>query len=676
MRTKDIYMKRSKHLLIYSTISLLALGVGLILSCNKKFDAPPGYIPPDISANTSIAALKAMHTPGNADSIVTDVIIAGVVIANDSSGNFYKQIILQDSTGGIAISIDDYNLYTSYPIGRKVYIKANGLYMNDDGGLMYIGTSPDAGGKLAGIPSRLRDKYVIKGELNVSVALTDVSIQDLKSDNDKYAYTLIRLNNFEVKTADTAKTYANAAAKTDASITLKNCEGDTIVLRNSGYAYFAGINLPNGNGAITAVYAYYKSPYNSRITPQVVIRDTADVQLNDTRCDGSTPIPPDGNSQLKSIKDIRAMYTGKDIKLGAYKIGGVVISDAASKNISSGAVVLQDGDHGISVYIGGTITYNIGDSIVLDITGDSLIKYNGSLEIKTRYGTAKPSPAATGIQVISQELTIQQLKNNLSEMEYTLVKIKNAAASGTGTYSGSQTLTDASGNITLYTAPTASFAGNALPGSSGDWVGYVNLYNTTPQFMIRNTNDVLEGSNNPPPPSGSSDLLISEYIEGSSNNKYLEIYNAGSTDADLSKYMIKLYANGHDATHGADNSAKLDTLSGTVTLAPGAVLVYSAPGATLSLLGGVIAHHTNVCNFNGNDAITLEKDGVIIDVFGSVGTDPGTSWTVAGDSKAAVDKTVRRKQSVVQGNANWSSSAGGEWIVVSSKDDVSGLGAR
>src|SRR5439155_23583591 len=123
------------------------------------------------------------HTSGNADSITTDAIIAGVVIANDSSGNFYKHIILQDSTGGIAVNIDDYNLFTSYPVGRKIYVKLKGLFINDDGWLVYIGTSPDAGGKLAGIPSKVKDKYVIKGELNVPVVPTDVSVQDLKNNN-------------------------------------------------------------------------------------------------------------------------------------------------------------------------------------------------------------------------------------------------------------------------------------------------------------------------------------------------------------------------------------------------------------------------------------------------------------------------------------------------------------
>ncbi len=675
MRTNHPHMKTNKHLLLFFVCILVLMTMVAVISCNKKFDAPPVYIPPKITATTTIGALKAVHSLGKPDSVKTDAIIEGIVIANDSSGNFYKQIVLQDATGGIAVNIDDYNLYTSFPIGRKVYVQLNGLYVNDDAGLVYIGTSPDAGGRLAGIPSRMKDKYLVKGELNMPVTPTDVTIQELKADNDKYAYTLIRLNNVEVKVADTAKTYANAINKTDASIIVKSCANDTIVLRSSGFASFAGINVPNGNGALTAIYAYYKSPYSGRITPQVVIRDTSDVQFTGTRCDGSEP-PPTGNGDLVSIKDIRAMYKGSDIKLGAYKIGGVVISDAANKNISSGAVVLQDGDHGISVYFGGTVTYNIGDSIVLNVTGDSLLKYRGSLEIKTAYGTTKPTPVATNITVVPTIVTVQQLKSNLADIEYTLVKILSAAASGNATYSGSQTLTDASGNMTMYTSSTATFAGSPVPGGANDWVGYGSFYNTTPQFQIRNTSDVTNGIIDPPPPTGESDIIISEYLEGSSNNKYLEIYNAGTATADLSKYVLKLYANGHDMAHGADNSARLDTISGTATLAPGALLVYSTAAATLSLPAGVVAHATSVCNFNGNDAITLEKEGTVIDVFGNVGTDPGTSWTVAGDSKAAIDKSVRRKPVIVQGNTDWSSSAASEWIVVATLDDTSGLGTR
>ena len=447
----------------------------ILLSCNKKFDAPPPYTPPDLKPTLTIAQLKAMHTTGSTETINTDDIIAGVVIANDSSGNFYKQIIIEDSTAGIAINIDDYNLYTSYPIGRNVFIKLNGLILYDASKLIEIGGSKDVTNAINPIAAPVKDKYVIKGTTNNYVAPKVLDVSDL---NDSYQNMLIQLTNMEFDEADTSKIYADtSSAKNSVNFTLKNCSGKAIILRNSGFASFAGVNVPNGNGAINCIYSVFN------YTKQIYIRDTSDVQFTGTRCNG-------GPAVQTTISNIRSMYKGSDIKLAPYKIGGVVISDAANGNIAGGSVVLQDGIAGISVYFGGTINYNIGDSIVLDVTGDSLQNYNGSFEIKTSFGTIKPTPVATGKTVIPRELSISQLNTDLSDIEFTLVKIKNATASGGTTYSGSKTLTDASGTITLFTSSSATFANDNLPTNASDWIGFGKFFGSTKEFTIRNTTDV------------------------------------------------------------------------------------------------------------------------------------------------------------------------------------------
>jgi hypothetical protein len=101
---------------VLAVIALMA--TVFISSCRKDdFDTPPaGGSDPALIANTTIADLKAGYVAGNFDSIDTDIIIAGVVIADDKSGNFYKTIVLQDSTGGIAIRIDISDYYTKYPM--------------------------------------------------------------------------------------------------------------------------------------------------------------------------------------------------------------------------------------------------------------------------------------------------------------------------------------------------------------------------------------------------------------------------------------------------------------------------------------------------------------------------------------------------------------------------------
>lgn len=468
------------------TITMLSipgiLFVCLIIACNKKFDAPPSYTAPSITPTLTIAQLKAKHSFGNTETISTNDIIEGTVIANDSSGNFYKQIIIEDSTGGIAVNIDDYNLYTSYPVGRNVFINLNGLILFDDARLIELGASKDVTGAVAPIASPTKDKYVIKGNYGTPVAPIQIDVAAL---NDHCQNMLIQLNDFQFANADTSKIYADTStSKSSINFKIQNCSGKTITLRTSGYASFAGINVPNGKGTITAIYSVFNT------TPQLYIRDTSDVQFTGSRCDGSNG---SGNPVQTTIANIRNSYSGSDFKLGAFIINGTVISDATNKNISSGSVVIQDATAGISIYLGGTISYNVGDSISINITGDTLQNYKGSLEINA-YGSS-PTLIATGKTIVPRQLTIAQINSSISTIENTLVKIVNATASGSSTYSGNNTLTDASGNLVLYTQPSATFASNNLPTVASDWIGYVKSFNNSNEFQIRNTSDVTTSSN-------------------------------------------------------------------------------------------------------------------------------------------------------------------------------------
>ncbi len=164
-------------------------------------------------------------------------------------------------------------------------------------------------------------------------------------------------------------------------------------------------------------------------------------------------------------------------------------------------------------------------------------------------------------------------------------------------------------------------------------------------------------------------LYISEYVEGSSFNKALELHNPGAEPADLSAYVVKLHANG-----SANATASLRL---TGTLAPGAVLVLHHPSASLTPPAGSVANGS-VINFNGDDAITLERDGAgVVDQFGQVGFDPGSAWTQG--AITTLDRTLRRKPGVTRGSvpapapAPWALDA--EWEVLP-LNTFDGLGQR
>lgn len=147
------------------------------------------------------------------------------------------------------------------------------------------------------------------------------------------------------------------------------------------------------------------------------------------------------------------------------------------------------------------------------------------------------------------------------------------------------------------------------------------------------------------------DLFISEYIEGSSNNKAIEIYNGTGADVDLSGYSVYLYANGATTPN---NKAFLSGI-----LANGKTYVlYNSDQKVNDAIKSVGNLPSSVANFNGDDALELRKGEVIIDVIGIVGNDPGKSWT---DGVVdTVDKTLVRKSTVPKGNTTFTFN---EWDV-------------
>lgn len=165
-------------------------------------------------------------------------------------------------------------------------------------------------------------------------------------------------------------------------------------------------------------------------------------------------------------------------------------------------------------------------------------------------------------------------------------------------------------------------------------------------------------------------VFFSEYIEGSSNNKALEVYNGTGEDIDLSEYTVRLGSNGGDWGN---------TLVMNGILPAGEVYVIANSSAVSAILD--IADTTSsVTFFNGDDAIGLFHDGVLIDVFGTYQLDPGTAWDVAGVTNATKEHTLVRKQAVTTGNPDWPSSAGtnaddSEWIVYP-QDTFRYLGSR
>ena len=172
-------------------------------------------------------------------------------------------------------------------------------------------------------------------------------------------------------------------------------------------------------------------------------------------------------------------------------------------------------------------------------------------------------------------------------------------------------------------------------------------------------------------------VFFSEYAEGTSNNKYLEIYNNTGADLDLSAYSLSSCSNGCDETGEFDYPDNVTFDAGTV-VAAGGVYVVHHPDADAAITAEGDQTHQYLSN--GDDAYAITLAGAtadvytIVDIIGDMGDDPGDGWPVAGVDDGTKEHTLVRKSSVVHGNAgNWASSAGvsedgSEWIVLEQND--------
>lgn len=163
----------------------------------------------------------------------------------------------------------------------------------------------------------------------------------------------------------------------------------------------------------------------------------------------------------------------------------------------------------------------------------------------------------------------------------------------------------------------------------------------------------------PEPEPGNADLFISEYVEGSSNNKYIEIYNPTNETIDLSSYSLDLNTNGGESwSKDGGGFSSYSELSGTI----GAKSTIVYKHAEAAIFEGE-ATTCGAANFNGNDPVGLFKNGTLIDIVGKFAN---------GSADFAKDVTLRRKSNVTSPSSTYDAS---QWETLS-KDDVSGLGSH
>ncbi|MCX2680543.1 DUF5689 domain-containing protein [Galbibacter sp. EGI 63066] len=496
--THQIY-KSGKILGILFTLILC------VLSCVKddEYDTPKDVCADEkLEGNTTFEDVKALYQ-GEILQIHDDLILEGYVVSEDKTGNIFGSLHFQDHptnpTQGLQIDLDIWDLYLSYGIGQKIFIKLKGLYLDNDKGTFKLGGVFSAfGNKMIGrLPvAKMKEHLFVSCESPVEIKVKKVNISELDS---TMTNTLVTLQNVELSPESLCKNYAEPEETTDHE--LNDCKGNTVILRNSGYADFYAEPMPIGNGSIIGVLTRERDDF------VLTIRDTEDVNLNGARCGGVeyTCETPEANTTLQQIKEI---YQGEPITINDWLVVSTsVVANDASGNFSR-EIYLQDETGGVKVLIGEIRIHERGfqlnrkivlaaKGLVLDKTEDGFVlstmeetEISGVEEEDFyRFFYMEDEQVEITPELIEvPELTEEHIGSLISFKDVQFEEETTFVVDGKDTYS---TLTDCYANeLVLKTRRQFENGDQALLDKNGTITGILTYDDDEYRLMIRNLEDV------------------------------------------------------------------------------------------------------------------------------------------------------------------------------------------
>ena len=255
-----------------SYISLLAIGAAALTACQNDFDNIDVPVPvATIQANTTINEVKTRYWNDATNYIDTirlndageHVVISGRVISSDASGNIYKSLVIQDTTGAMAMSINANSMYQKYRMGQEVVVDLTDMFIGKYNGLQQLG-----------FPEEYQDTYEatfmpyeffeMHAQLNglpepakVDTILVN-STADLSTSPEglrKWQSQLVRFNNCHFEQGGQVAFTDGHKVTSNRNLILS--DGNSIIVRTSGYSNFWSDMLPAGNGDVVGILSYF-----------------------------------------------------------------------------------------------------------------------------------------------------------------------------------------------------------------------------------------------------------------------------------------------------------------------------------------------------------------------------------------------------------------------------------
>ncbi|MFN3556471.1 MAG: DUF5689 domain-containing protein [Bacteroidales bacterium] len=448
---------------IQTGLMALLLILGLSACVKNDFEIPDPMVIP-VGEVVSIAELRQLIAANDNKPIkfTEDVSVFGVITMDGTTGNIYRGAFLQDATSAVNLRL----------------MSPGGLFRGDSIHLNLKGTTLSFYEQMLQIDSVHTGNNVKKLATMVEVEPVITDILTLLTD-PSYQARVVKLEGVEFHQNELGQTFADKENLITVNRMLRDCSGNQIIVRTSGYAGFADAPIPQGNGTFVGILAQFR---NDR---QLFIRSLDEVQLDGERC----PTPGENMDPI-TIAEIRQLFASNITTIPANRrLDGVVISDRAHENHPGQNLFLMDenGD-GIALRFASFHDFNLGDHLRILVGSLPIERFNGLLQVNfipngNGYVLGQldvPSPTTT---------TLGALNDNFGSYESTLIRIENVIIPPTASFNGNIAISDGTGESILRTYAWASFANTPVTGGIYNVTAIASFFNGS-QLLLRSLSDL------------------------------------------------------------------------------------------------------------------------------------------------------------------------------------------
>lgn len=633
-----------------------------------------------MGALSTLTLMSCTNNDDNSEWYGSEGIVFTTAIQSRVSGNTWNAndevgIYMMNAGNGIEAATAQNKKYIAQTNGTLTAASGNGIYLPESGSVDFIAYYP----------------------YTTSVSGNKIAV-NVSDQSKPAAIDLIYSNGTKGVAATTATTISLGFTHQLTKVTLNVTKDGTIETLNGLGVNIKGIstegefNLADGTLTATAGtnnkdVAMYIDAQGTTATATAIILPTATTSTDQTSLNLTFNL--NGQSFTHTISDASIFEKGTNVSFKAnlsinngkpvVTVGNATISNWTEKpggdiNVGfDGEGQPQPGEETVVLnesFATGQGSFTIDNKQLPNGEGSfvwNLGSFNDDKFMKasayiggTKYASESwlVSPLVDLSQATTATLTFDHAHNyaGTAEEEFTLWATETSADNWQqltiDKYGSEFKFTTATIDLSAYAGKTIKFA-----------FKYVSTTDAAGTWEIKNVKVVANGEGGgtvdpePEPEPGNADLFISEYLEGGSFNKYIEIYNPTNQDIDLSSYKLAMHSYSGSADNGNDAGIKEIALTGT--LAAKMVIVYKHSKATI-YTGAAEVISDEVINFNGNDPVILYKGDNIIDYFGVDNTPFG------------VDKTFRRKSTITAPSATYDPAQWDEYP----KETIDGLGSH